>query len=138
MHARQRDCLVLSDEVYGQFTYDGVGHVSLASPDLMEGARVVVVESFSKTYGMTGWRVGNVVCSDSRLADRIATIQMCCCSAPCTVSQHAALAALESYSSYVEVTRVKYADRMCLMTQALEQILALSVAYPGGVLYCFI
>jgi aspartate/methionine/tyrosine aminotransferase len=132
--AAEHDLIVVSDEAYEQLVYDG-SHCSIAA---CAGARerTVSVYSFSKTYAMTGWRVGYVV-APSELAAEIAKVQEHLIGCPSSVSQAAALAALAGPPETVAEMVVEYRRRRDLVTAALEGTSGVSLVAPAGALYAF-
>ena len=91
---RGTDIMVLSDEIYAELTYGGKKHVSIASIDGMR-ERTIVVNGFSKTYAMTGWRLGYAVGPAPLIREMIKIHQFAIMCAP-TTSQLAAVEALRS------------------------------------------
>ena len=116
--AERHDLLVISDEVYESFVYDGRTHVSLASLPGMR-SRTISIFSFSKTYAMTGWRVGYLVAPRDvlfRIAEMHYLIAIC---AP-AVSQVAALAALSGPKEPTQVMVASCDERRRLLLAALQ------------------
>ena len=135
--ARKHDLMILSDEVYEKFTYGGERHVSTAA--LKEFADLTVtVNSFSKTYAMTGWRVGYAV-SPAPIAECVGRLNGSTNSCTSSISQAAALAALEGAQDSVgKMVRV-FEGRRNLMLEELGQIgERISVQPPGGAFYLFV
>jgi aminotransferase len=129
--AIQHNLLVITDEAYEYFTFDGQCHISIASiPGMKE--RTISCYTFTKTYAMTGWRIG-YLCADRRIIPEIekAHIPFAIC-AP-VVSQYAALAALTGPQDCVEEFRRHYErtrDLMCRRLDALDSVF--SYSKPGG------
>ncbi len=134
--ARERNIWIIVDEVYGQLTYDGFAHQSIleVAPDLRE--RVAVVDAVSKTYAMTGWRIGWVLASE-RVASACEALQSQTTTNPTAVSQHAALAALTGSQQCVETMRASFQTRRDRMVQGLNAIAGLSCCTPRGAFYAF-
>lgn len=124
---------VISDEVYEEIVFDRQ-HTSAAA--VSESDRVISAYSFSKTYAMTGWRVGYVVAPAS-IADLIAKAQEPLISCPTSVAQAAAIAALEGDQTYVADMRDSYRARRDMLVQLLTgtQLLA---AVPQGAFYAML
>lgn len=124
---------VISDEVYEEIVFDRQ-HTSAAA--LGESDRVISTYSFSKTYAMTGWRVGYAV-APAPIADLVAKSQEPLISCPTSVAQAAALAALEGDQACVERMRDSYQERR----DALVNLLAgtrLLVSVPQGAFYAML
>ena len=129
-----RDITVISDEIYSPFVFEGE-HVSPASvPGMAE--RTVVVNGVSKSYSMTGWRVGWTG-APPKLADAIANQKSHLTSNAAAPSQHAALAALRSGPAYTEMMKAAFRKRLTLALDALARVPGLTVARPGGAFYVF-
>ena len=131
--AERHNIWILSDETYDAITYDD-SYVSAASLDT--SGRVVGVYSFSKTYAMTGWRVGYVAAPPA-VSSIIATLQEAMISCVNTPAQWGALAALRGPQDAVETMRAAYADRR---QQALDLLRALGIPVhpPSGAFYLWV
>lgn len=113
--AAAHDLWVLSDEVYDEIVFEG----AMANAAQYDRDRVVGIYSFSKTYSMTGWRVGYAACRRS-LAELLGTIQEPMLSCISGVSQHAALAALEGPQDAIARKREVYRERRDLVNTLLR------------------
>lgn len=133
--ARERDLLVISDEIYSHFVYDGRQHHSILSePDMKE--RTVYVSGLSKCYAMTGWRVGYL----AGPADWVrAIVEVKHTLTICTpqVSQLAALAALEGPQECIAEMRAIYDARRHDLTAALADM-GLPFVHPAGAFYVYV
>jgi len=127
--AAGHDLWVVSDEVYDELVFEG----EMANAAQYDRDRVVGVYSFSKTYSMTGWRVGYVACSRS-LAQLLGTIQEPMLSCISGVSQHAALAALEGPQDGVERKREVYRSRRDIVSELLNDA-GFDAVRPSGAFY---
>ena len=131
--AIKHDLIVISDEIYDQLVY-GVKHVCFASlPGAKE--RTITLSGFSKDYAMTGWRVGFAAAPAEIMQGIIRIHQYTIMSAP-TISQYAALAALQSNQRYVEEMRAEYNRRRELIVKGLNN-LGLPTFEPLGAFYAF-
>ena len=130
---RGTDIIVLSDEIYAELTY-GQHHVSMANlADMYE--RTVVVNGFSKSYAMTGWRLG-YVCGPRELVEQILKLhQYGIMSAP-TTSQYAAIEAMRNGDGDIEHMREEYDRRRRYLVENLNRI-GLSCFEPKGAFYVF-
>ncbi len=129
-----RDIVVVSDEIYSPFVYEGE-HVSPAAlPGMAE--RTVVVNGVSKSYSMTGWRVGWTGAPPA-LAEAIANLKSHITSNAAAPSQHAALAALRSGPGYPETMKAAFRRRLLATLEALARVPGVSLARPGGAFYVF-
>lgn len=132
----RRDLWVISDEVYEKMIYGGKPHVSMAAAGGGILERTVVVHSCSKTYAMTGWRLG-FAAGPRDVMDGAARIQGQATSNPASVSQYAALAALEGDQACISVMMQEYAKRRDYVVQRLRSMPGLSLVEPDGAFYIF-
>ncbi len=131
--AEEHDLLVISDEIYDSLVY-GVEHVCFAAlPGMKE--RTITLGGFSKSYAMTGWRVGYATAPAEILDGLVRIHQYTVMSAP-SMSQLAALAALQHGADYAEEMRVKYDRRRQLIVSRLNDI-GLETFMPQGAFYAF-
>jgi len=131
---RGRDMLVLSDEIYSRMTY-GAPHVSIAAePDMVE--QTIILDGFSKTYAMTGWRLGYGIFPGD-LAQRIALLMTNSNSCTATFSQLAGVAALIGPQQPVEAMMAEFAARRDLVIAGLNSIPGWSCRMPAGAFYAF-
>ena len=131
--AEKHDLLVISDEIYDSLVY-GVEHVCFASlPGMKE--RTITLGGFSKSYAMTGWRVGYAAAPAEILQGLVRIHQYTVMSAP-SMSQLAALAAVRVGAEYAEEMRLKYDSRRHLIVNGLNEI-GLETFMPQGAFYAF-
>jgi aspartate/methionine/tyrosine aminotransferase len=133
--AKQHDLYVVSDEVYETMLYDGVRHQSIAAFDGMRG-RTVTVNSFSKTYAMTGWRVGYAV-GAREIIDQMITLQQYTMVHAPAVSQRAALAALTGPQDFIEQMVAVFDERRRFLVPRLNKIDGFRCPMPKGAFYAF-
>ena len=131
---RERDILVISDEIYAELTYGGKHHVSIAAIDGM-AERTVVVNGFSQTFSMTGWRLG-YACGPEPIMRQITKIHQFAIMCAPTTSQYAAIEALRSCDGEVEEMREEYDMRRRLMVAGFNK-LGLTCREPKGAFYAF-
>ena len=131
---RGTNICVLSDEIYSELTYGGKSHVSIASIEGMR-ERTVVVNGFSKSYSMTGWRMG-YACAPAPIIEQMVKIhQFAIMSAP-TTSQYAAVEALRNGDEDVLHMVAEYDMRRRLMVHGFNK-LGMKCFEPKGAFYCF-
>jgi aminotransferase len=128
------DLLVVADEIYAEIIFEGSEHLSIATLPGMRG-RTVTLNGFSKTYAMTGWRVGYLAAPRDAVARLIEPRHTLSINAA-TPSQFAALAALTGPQDEVLAMREAYAARRVVMLAALDR-LGLSYGNPGGAFYVY-
>lgn len=131
---RKTNICVLSDEIYSELTYGGKRHVSIASIEGMR-ERTVLVNGFSKSYSMTGWRMGYACAPAPIIAQMTKIHQFAIMSAP-TTSQYAAIEALKNGDGDVEHMVGEYDMRRRLVVQGFNKI-GMNCFEPKGAFYCF-
>jgi aspartate aminotransferase len=132
--ALKRDIYVLADEIYSQILYDGK-HESITSfPGMTE--RTIILEGFSKTYAMTGWRVGYGVMPKD-LAVQVAKLETNFNSCTTTFAQVAGIEALRGDQSAVRQMVSKFKDRRDIFLDGLNRIDGFNCHKPAGAFYLF-
>ena len=132
--AVEADAVVLSDEIYKDFHYDGA-HVSITSfPEMWE--RTVVLDGLSKSYAMTGWRIGYGVLPEPLVepVTRLVTNSVSCTAA---FGQVAAMTALQAPQDSVREMVAEFAERRGLLVDGLNRLPGVSCPTPGGAFYAF-
>jgi aspartate aminotransferase len=133
--AVDHDLWVVTDEIYGRILYDGHEHVSLASlPGMAE--RTIILDGFSKTFAMTGWRLGYAVVPESLIPTYGQLVINTISCAP-TFAQVGAVAALEGPQDDVEAMVVEFKARRDLIVAGLNDIPGIRCATPVGAFYAF-
>lgn len=126
---------ILSDEIYARLCYDGMPHASLSAyPEIAD--RLILLDGWSKTYAMTGWRLGYGVWPRqlAPLATRLAVNTHSCVNAP---TQWAGIAALKGPQNEVASMAEIFATRRKLITDGLNRIPGFRCIAPGGAFYAF-
>ena len=131
---RDKDIVVISDEIYAELTFGDTRHVSIAAIDGM-WERTLVVNGFSKTFSMTGWRLG-YACGPEVLMEQIVKIHQYMIMCAPTTSQYAAIEALRSCDEAVEEMREEYDVRRRLLVHGFNK-LGLTCRDPKGAFYAF-
>jgi len=132
---REHGIILLSDECYSRFLYDGLKPFSLGSyPEFKD--TVVVCGSLSKTYAMTGWRIGYVLGSKDVIA-AVQKIQSHSTSNPPSISQKAAFEALTGPQDSVAMMLAEYARRRDFVVKGLNAIPGIHCTNPGGAFYAY-
>jgi aspartate aminotransferase len=132
---RHEQVAILSDEIYGEILYDGAEHVSLLTYPALKD-RVILLDGWSKTYAMTGWRLGYGVWPKSLFAaaERLAINCHSCVNA---AAQWAGIAALTGPREPVQRMVAAFAERRRLIVGALNKLPGFRCANPGGAFYAF-
>ena len=129
----EKDLYVLSDEIYSELTY-GRQHVSIAEfPGMLE--RTILINGFSKSYAMTGWRLG-YACGPKRILEQMLKIHQFAIMCAPTTSQYAAIEALRSGDNDIERMRTAYDQRRNFLMKAFHDM-GLQCFEPFGAFYVF-
>jgi aspartate aminotransferase len=134
--AVDRGFYVISDEVYEKLVYGSAAHVSIASLGREIADLTIVVNSCSKTYAMTGWRIGYAA-GPTDVIDGAAKMQSQSTSNANSIAQYAALAALKGDHAFLEGWITEYRKRRDVVLARLREIPGLSVREPEGAFYVF-
>ncbi|MDP3142816.1 MAG: pyridoxal phosphate-dependent aminotransferase [Candidatus Omnitrophota bacterium] len=127
---------VLSDEIYEKLIYDGQEHISIGSLNEEIYKLTITVNGVSKTFSMTGWRIGYLG-GPVEIAQAIANLQDHSTSNPTSISQKAALTALEAPSEWTDKLRDEFSKRRNCLLECLGKIPGLSYIKPQGAFYVF-
>jgi aspartate aminotransferase len=132
---RERDIFVVSDECYAFFLYDGRKPFSIASHAEFK-QNVLIAGSLSKTYAMTGWRVGYVL-AVKEIVSAIQKLQSHSTSNPVSIAQKAALEAVTGPQDSVREMLAEYSKRRNFVVERLRAIPGVRCAEPGGAFYAY-
>jgi len=132
--AKKNDIMILSDEIYSRIIYDGEFHSIASLPGMKE--RTIILDGFSKTYAMTGWRLGYSV-SNKEIAKNFVKLATNSFSCVTTFVQMAGIEALRGPQDAVEEMRKKYEERRNLIINGLNEIPGFRVKMPKGAFYAF-
>lgn len=133
--AAEKDLLVLSDEVYDAFSFDGAFTSFITLEGMKE--RTVVLQSFSKAFAMTGWRIGYTI-APSYIINCVKNINEGICFSAPTVSQRAALHALKLGKAVKQPIVEEYRKRIIYAAERVNKSNVLSVLPPKGSIYLFV
>lgn len=132
--AVEKQFYVISDEIYEKLIYDGEAHVSIASLGNEIRAQTIVVNGVSKSYAMTGWRIGYAA-GPKAVIRAMTAFQSHSTSNPNSIAQHAAAVALTNGEKFMHDSLVEFDARRRLMHQLISEIPGLSAALPKGAFY---
>jgi aspartate aminotransferase len=135
--AAGEDIYILSDEIYEKLTYDDVKHVSIASLSKAAYDLTITVNGFSKSYAMTGWRLGYSAAPEP-IAKAIEAIQSHSTSNPSSFSQHGALAALKGDQQPLNDMREEFDMRRNYMFDRVSKIPNVTAVKPLGAFYVLV
>ena len=126
---------VMSDEIYSQMLYDGREHVSfLRFPEIRD--RLIILDGWSKTYAMTGWRLGFSIWPDA-LVEKVVRLNVNCHSCVNAPTQFAGIAALEGPQDEVHKMVRAFDERRRAIVPMLNQLPGFTCVEPGGAFYAF-
>lgn len=134
--AVERDLWVISDETYELFVYGDASQASFLSYRAILGERLIFVSSFSKTFAMTGWRVGYSIAAPA-VTKAMLTVQSHDTTQAPSMSQQAALAALREASEAPAAMLAAYEQRRRLVVDALQRMPGVALVPPRGAFYAF-
>jgi len=134
--AEEKDFWIISDDIYSYLRYDGSASSTALGerPHLKD--RIFIVHGASKTYAMTGWRIG-FAGGPAELIAKMSTLQGQCTSNPTAFAQYGALAALQSDHSFLKEWMAQYDARRIQITALLNDIDGVDALLPGGAFYVF-
>jgi aspartate aminotransferase len=134
--AADKGIYVLSDEIYEKILYDGARHVSIASFNEKIYNQTIVVNGVSKTYSMTGWRIGYLA-GPQEIVTAIENLQSHSTSNPASMAQKAALEAIQGDQGFIDGMVSEFKKRRDYMIQRLSGINGFSPFVPKGAFYVF-
>ena len=133
--AKKHDCWVLSDEIYTRIVYDGLTAFSIAGlPDMVE--RTIIMDGFSKTYSMTGWRLGFGLMPHD-LAEKVSLLLMHSVGSTAQFTQIAGVEAVNGPQDQVDMVVSEYQKRRDLIVEGLNKLPGISCQNPQGAFYVF-
>jgi len=127
---------VISDEIYEKITYNGVTHVSIASFDKEIKSKTIVVNGVSKSYAMTGWRIGYAA-GPKEIIKAMTNIQSQSTSNPTSIAQKAAVEALTGPQDFIALMITEFDKRRRFLINELNSIPGMSCITPTGAFYAF-
>lgn len=134
--AKQHELWIIADEVYSQLVFPGAEHVSIGSLGADVANRVVTTTSLSKSYAMTGWRLGYCI-APPELASVLGRINHYSSRCASSIVQHAAVTAIHDGKPFVDEMRQQYAQRRDVIAAGLNQIEGVVCPLPEGTFYAF-
>ncbi len=134
--AEKHDLWIISDEIYEDIVFDGYNPVSIATLSDYAKEKTLVVNGTSKSYSMTGWRIG-YTCGDSEVIAAMTKLQSQSTSNPTSIAQIAAVEALNGPQDSVAMMRDKFEERRNYIVEALNAIEGISCVNPKGAFYVF-
>ncbi len=127
---------VIADEIYAQLLYDGLTYTSIANLGDEMKKLTIVINGVSKSYAMTGWRIGYSAC-DATIAKAMGDMQSHVTSNPNSIAQKAAVEALRGPQESIEAMRVEFEKRRNTMWEMINKIPGFSARKPQGAFYVF-
>ena len=128
---------VISDEIYEKLVYSGEKHYSIASYSDFVKDHTIVINGVSKTYAMTGWRIGYLACS-KEIAKAISSMQSHTTSNANSIAQYASVAAISGGEDFIAKMQSTFDERRRYMFEYLSSIKEVKVFEPKGAFYVFV
>ncbi len=137
--AEEKGIYVISDEIYEKLVYDGEEHYSIAQYSEKMKELTVIINGMSKTYAMTGWRIGYLA-APIDIAKAVSSMQSHTTSNACSISQYASVTALTDPEGEVFIEKMQkiFDERRKLMYDMLADVKGIECVYPKGAFYVFI
>lgn len=135
--AKKYNIIIISDEMYEKLIYDNENHISIASLSKDAYERTIVINGLSKSYAMTGWRIGYCAARE-KIAKLMISIQSHVTSNVCSITQYAALEALSGPQDEITKMINEFEKRRNYMINRIESIDNLSIVKPKGAFYIMI
>ena len=132
--AKKHDLVIISDEIYEKLIYDGNKHVSIASLSEDAKNRTIVINGFSKSFAMTGWRVGYSA-SNKEIAKLMSSLQSHMTSNVNSIAQYASVEALEGSKDDLNHMISVFEQRRNLMVKMISEMKDVSIIKPSGAFY---
>lgn len=132
--AVSKNIFIISDEIYEKLIYDGYKHISIASFNDKIKDLTIVVNGVSKTYAMTGWRVGYTA-SNAKIAEIMSNLQSHATSNPNSIAQKATVAAISGPQDEVGIMNAEFSKRRDYMVERINKIPGVSCIKPNGAFY---
>ena len=135
--AKRHNLIIISDEIYEKLIYGNEEHISIASLSQDAYERTIVINGMSKTYAMTGWRVGYTA-SSKKVARIITSIQSHMTSNVCSIAQYASIEALNGPQDDIHKMKKAFEERRNQMIEKLDKIENISYIRPNGAFYIMV
>ncbi|MBR2385651.1 MAG: pyridoxal phosphate-dependent aminotransferase [Clostridia bacterium] len=135
--AEKHNLIIVSDEIYEKLIFDGEEHVSIASLTPYAKENTIVINGVSKTYAMTGWRIGYMACAEE-IAKAVSAMQGHTTSNACSFAQYASATAISGGREFVDYMVREFDYRRKALFEGLKSIDGIKVVYPKGAFYVFV
>lgn len=135
--AKEKDLFIISDEIYEKLTYNEIKPISIASLSMDAYQRTIVINGVSKTYAMTGWRLGYAAASEE-IIKLMSNIQSHTTSNTNSITQYAAVAALNGDTTTINSMVLEFKKRRDYMVDRINAIRKLSCVKPDGAFYVMV
>lgn len=134
--AVKNDILIVADDIYGRLVYNDNEFTPIATISKAIREQTIIINGVSKTYAMTGWRIGYAV-GDQKIIDGMIAIASQSTSNPTAVSQYAAVEALQGEQDTIEEMRKAFEERLDIVFPLVADLPGVSVKRPQGAFYLF-
>ena len=136
MLRRHPDVWIVADEIYEALTYDGMEHFSIAQIDDMKD-RTILINGLSKSYAMTGWRIGYAA-SPAYVAKYMGALQSHQTSNPNTIAQYASVTALDEGEAFIKNMRAVFEERRNALWSFLDEVPSIKYVKGNGAFYVMV
>lgn len=136
--SRKHDLIIIADEIYEKLIYSNEKHVSIASFSDDAYNRTIVINGVSKSYAMTGWRIGYAACGNEKIAKLMTNIQSHTTSNPSSISQYASVEALNGNQDTITYMISEFKKRRDYMVDRINNMKYVSCVMPNGAFYVMV
>jgi aspartate aminotransferase len=135
---RENNLLIISDEIYEKLIYDNEKHISIASLSDDAYNRTIVINGVSKSYAMTGWRIGYAAAGNEKIIKLMSNIQSHTTSNPNSIAQYASVEALNGPQDKIDYMISEFKKRRDYMVQRINNMKHVSCVNPAGAFYVMV
>lgn len=135
---RENDLIIISDEIYEKLIYDDKKHISIAKLSKDAYDRTIVINGMSKSYAMTGWRIGYAASGSEKIIKLMSNIQSHMTSNPNSIAQYASVEALKGSQDTIEYMISEFKNRRDYMVERINKMPHVSCIKPNGAFYVMV
>jgi aspartate aminotransferase len=135
---RENDLIIISDEIYEKLIYDDEKHISIANLSKDAYDRTIVINGMSKSYAMTGWRIGYAASGSEKIIKLMSNIQSHMTSNPNSIAQYASVEALKGSQDTIEYMINEFKNRRDYMVERINKMPHVSCIKPNGAFYVMV
>ena len=135
---RENNLIIISDEIYEKLIYDGENHISIAKISQDAYDRTIVINGMSKSYAMTGWRIGYAASGNEKIIKLMSNIQSHTTSNPNSIAQYASIEAIKGSQDTLEYMISEFKNRRNYMVERISNMKYFSCLKPNGAFYVMV